>query len=413
MKLILQLSVRNILRNKRRNAMLFAAIAVAVACVAGMNTIIRGFQADMMEGAVENLTGHIKLYAPGYRDDPSIEHGFELAPDFAPEAVLKASEVDEPQQHPEILGWAPRVRIPGVIMSERETRGVQLVGIDPAAEEISFLADVPFTGEQLTSADDKRVFIGKELAKQLETEVGRRIVVISQGPDGRNRERGYRVAGLFDADGTGLEKLYVFTGLHALQGLLDSEQMVTEISIRLREEPASVSYQAALEELFNQLEVLSWQQLNPQAAAMFLFADGAIYIWFVMMMSALTFGLINTLIASVMERVKELGMLRALGMRKRTVIAQVVVESTIVMAIGVACGLLLGFLLYLSVADGIDLSSFAEGMEMAGMRNLLVPRLWISDVVQVAAMSLVLGVIASLYPAWRAVALKPLEALRT
>lgn len=380
--------------------MLFAAIAMAVACVSGMNTIIRGFQIDMMDSAVENLTGHYKIYAPGYQDDPSIEHGFELAPNFTP---------DVPPD--KLMGWAPRVRIPGVIMSERETRGVQLVGIDPASEEISFLASVPIDGEQLTSADDKRVLIGKELAKQLETSVGRRIVVISQGVDGRNRERGYRIAGTFDADGTGLEKMYVFTGLNALQSLLDSKA-ITEVSIRLQEQAQELTLKKMLTEVFVDLNVLDWQELNPQAAAMFLFADGAIYIWFVLMMSALTFGLVNTLIATVMERVKELGMLRALGMQKRTVVAQVVLESTIIMSIGVIFGLFAGFLMYLSLADGIDLSSFSEGAELAGMGSVLTPKLETADFAQVALMSLGLGVLASLYPAWRAVKIQPLDAMR-
>lgn len=400
LKLIWQLSIRNILRYRRRNAMLFSAIAVAVACVAGMNTLIRGFQADMMESAVENLTGHVKILAPGYRDDPNISHSFALADSFTPDVPADT-----------LMGWAPRVRVPGVIMSERETRGIQLVGVDPAAEDISFLADVPFQGEFLTGPEDKRVLIGLELARQLETVVGRRIVVITQGADGKNRERGYRIAGIYDAEGTGLERLFVFTGLGALQTLLDVET-VTEVSIRLHAEPARNSVKDMMRATFSQLDVLDWQELEPQAAAMFLFADGAIYIWFVMMMSALTFGLVNTLVASVMERVRELGMLRALGMQRRMVLLQVVTESTVIMAIGVGFGLLGGFLIYLSLADGIDLSAFSEGVEMAGMSSYLVPRLYPADFVQVALMSLALGIVASVYPAWRAIKIDPLTAIR-
>ncbi len=404
MKLILQLSFRNILRHRRRNIMLFAAIAVAVAGVSSMNTLIRGFQYDMMDSAVSNLTGHMKVHAPGYRDDPSIQLGFELAADFEP---------DVPPQM--LLGWAPRVRIPAVIMSERETRGVQLVGVDPAAESISFLGDVPIQGEALNSADDGRVLIGLELARQLETQIGRRLVIITQGADGLNRERGFRIAGTYDAEGTGLEKIFVFSGLTRLQQMLDSES-VTEVSVRLTEEPASVSGKQAIKDalagFFIDLDVKDWQELEPQAAAMYLFADGAIYIWFVLMMSALTFGLVNTLVASVMERVKELGMLRALGMRKLLVVTQVVVESTIIMAIGVVVGLAGGFLIFYAMRDGLDLSAFAEGVEMAGMSSVLMPVLDSADFLLVAVMSLVLGVLASLYPAWRAVKVDPLEAMR-
>ena len=112
-----------------------------------------------------------------------------------------------------------------------------------------------------------------------------------------------------------------------------------------------------------------------------------------------------------MERVKELGMMRALGMRRRTVILQVVIESVIMMAVGVIAGTLLALGIYFWLADGIDLSMWAEGIEMAGMSTLLVPVLLPADMILVAFMSLVLGFLASLYPAWRVVKLSPLEAL--
>ena len=400
LKLIVQLSLRNLTRHKRRNLMLFAAIAVAVGGVTSMNTLIRGFQADMLDSAVSNLTGHIKIYAPGYRDDPNIQRGFELAEDFQP---------DVPAQ--DLLGWAPRIRVPAVIMSERETRGIQLVGVDPAAEVISFLSTVEITGENLADADDRRVLIGRELARQLETKVGRRLVIITQGADGLNREKGFRIAGTFDSEGTSLEKIFVFTGLAGLQSMLDSGS-VTEVSIRLHSEPKTISVKEVLIDFFIGLEVRDWQELEPQAAAMYIFADGAIFIWFALMMSALTFGLINTLIAAVMERVKEFGMLRAIGMRKSVIIAQVVIESTVIMTIGVAVGLVIGCLIFLAFADGIDLSAFAEGVEGFGMRSKLVPVMLVSDLVLVATLSLALGVLASVYPAWRAVKITPLEALR-
>lgn len=399
-KLLWQLSIRNILRHKRRNMLLFAAIAVAIMGVTSMNTLIRGMQVDMLESAVENLTGHIKLHMPEYRDDPTIDKGFPIDDGFTP-----------PVAPEEMMGWAARIRIPAVIMSERETRGVQIVGVDPAAEKISFLDDVPVSGEPLSDEDDGRILIGKELARQLETEIGRRIVLITQGVDGRNREKGYRIVGTYDADGTGLEKIYAFTGLKSLQGLLDTQD-VTEVSIRLFEEPKTISVKDMLVGAFTDLSVLDWQELEPQAAAMYLMADSAILIWFLLLMSALTFGLVNTLITSVMERVRELGMVRALGMPKGMVVMQVVVESSVIMLVGVIVGTVAGYLIFLLISDGIDLTAFAQGAEMAGMRSIWTPVLVWGDIILVAGLSLLLGVLASLYPAWRAVKVKPLDAMR-
>ena len=401
LKLLLQLSSRNLFRHKRRNFMLLLAICVAVAGVVLTNSLIRGMQFDMREAAVANLTGHIKILAPGYLDDPNIEKSFHLAAGWEPE--IPAAELE---------GWAARIRIPAVIMSERETRGVQFVGIDPAQEHISFLGDVDYQGEPLEDAADRRVIIGAELARQLETEVGRRLVLITQGIDGKNREAGFRIAGTYDAEGTSLEKQFVFTGVEALKALVEAD-VVTEVSIKLTRDPQEFSIKAALVDFFVGLDVLEWQELEPQAAAMFVYVDSAILIWFMVIMGALIFGLVNTLITAVMERVREFGMLRAVGMKPRSVVAQVVLESTLIMTAGITIGLGTGWLLTTQwLGDGIDLSQWAEGMELAGMRTHLMPRLLYEDLVLVASLSLAFGIVAAVYPAWRAVKIKPLEALR-
>ena len=400
LKLLVQLSWRNLWRHRRRTGILLTTICFAVGGVLVLNTFLRGMQVSMAEMAIDNLNGHIKVLAPGYLDDPGIKKSFELQPPGTPELAVDG-----------IKGWAPRVRVPAVIMSERETRGVQFVGVVPGSEDISFLGDVILDGENLSGPDDKRILLGRALAEQLETGVGRRIVLVTQGVDGSNRESGYRIAGVYDAVGTGLEKVFVFTGLTTVQEML-SVAAVTELSVRLTEESQSPRVLRSLKSAFGDLDVRTWQDLEPQAAMMFEFADRAVLIWFLIVMAALTFGLVNTLVTAVMERVRELGMLRALGMRRGTVIAQVVIESMLTMAIGIAVGVVLGLLGYLWLADGIDLSAFAEGMEMSGIKPELVPKLWARDIYVVAGLSLVLGFLASIYPARRAVKVQPLDAMR-
>jgi ABC-type lipoprotein release transport system permease subunit len=398
--LLAQLSLRNIVRHRRRNLMLLLAIAVAVLTVLMANTVIRGMQYDLREQTVANLNGHIKIHAPGYLDDPGITRGFELAAGWEP--VGNASEIE---------GWAARIRIPAVIMSERETRGIQFVGIDPARESISFLGKARYAGEPLSTASDRRIIIGKEMADVLETRVGRRLVIITQGADGLNREAGFRIAGIYDIEGTAIEKMFVFTGVMALQNMVDAT-VVTEVSVRLVDDAFQLSMLDALLDFFADLEVKTWQQLEPLAAAFFLFAESAIYLYFFIIMTALIFGLVNTLVTSVMERVHELGMLRAVGMRPGAVVMQVVLESTFIMMIGVAIGLTLGWLLFQLLPPVLDLSSFGEGFEKFGMPAKIHLRLHVADMILITVMSMVFGVLASLYPAKRAVKISPLEALR-
>jgi ABC-type lipoprotein release transport system permease subunit len=290
------------------------------------------------------------------------------------------------------------------------------VGIDPATEaKLSFLGKAEINGQLLTGPQDGRLLLGAALAEQLDTGAGKRVVVMSQGSDGKTREAGFRISATYDAEGSGLERAFAFTGVQALQSMLDARG-VTEVSVRLTEDryrsAAAESLRQGLDAESGKLVVLDWRELEPQAAAMVAFADTGIGIWLAIMLLALAFGLVNTLITAVMERIHELGMLRAIGMRKGAVILQVVTESCLVVLVGVAIGIGVGAALVFWVRDGIDLSAWAAGVELAGLRAVLTPRLLWSDIVLITGISLVFGVLASLYPAWQAVRLSPLEALR-
>ncbi|MGI9325971.1 MAG: ABC transporter permease [Pseudomonadales bacterium] len=402
--MLLQLSIRNLLRHRRRNGLLLAVIVIAVAGVVLTNALIRGFQHDMADSAVANLTGHLSIVAPGYFDDPNIAHSFELTQE------LQQSLDQLSARSGLVMGWTARVRVPAVIMSERETRGITLVGVAQEEESISFLGEVSTAGAALGGADERGILIGAALAEQLETAIGRRLVLMSQGYDGSNQEAGYRIVGTFDAEGSGLEKQFAFTGRETLQKMLGTAN-VTEASVRMRREPDDGRILSELAANNPNLAVHSWQELQPQAAVMFEFADLIILIWFLIMMGALSFGLINTLVTAVMERIRELGLLRALGMQAGSVVQQVVIESMLLMLAGLVLGIGFGALLVYWLGDGIDLSRWAQGMEMAGMRSVLRPVLETKDLLLVAVLSLVLGLLASLYPARKAVNIEPLEAL--
>ena len=127
---------------------------------------------------------------------------------------------------------------------------------------------------------------------------------------------------------------------------------------------------------------------------------------------ALSFGLVNTLVMAVFERIREIGLMLALGMRPIAILAQVIIESLLLLAIGLAFGTLLAWLTVLPFRDGMDLSIVGEGMEMFGMSNVLYPQLTLDDVLLANVVVLVLGFIASLSPAWRASRYEPMDAIR-
>jgi ABC-type lipoprotein release transport system permease subunit len=400
--MLFNLSLRNIVRYRRRNFFLFAAIAVAVGGTTLSNALIRGWQVDMLETAVSGLTGHIKLQAPGFADDPSLQNAF---------SSLTPISLDDDVP---ILGFAQRINIPAVISSERETRGVALVGVDPANEGISLYRDFVIEGEDLGGPEDGRLLIGKALAETLQTRVGRRVVVIMEGADGKSRERGYRIAGVFDAQMKISEELLVFTGLEAMQAALGNTQLrtpITELSLVLQAEEDRGVAQRELAAQHPQLVVKDWREMQPHLAEIVDLVDATMAIWFFLIMSALTFGLVNTLIATVMQRTRELGMLRALGMNQGLLLIQVVMECVGIMVVGVIAGLLLGIAMVFGLGDGIDLSAFSESVEAFGMSTVLKPVLTLEDLLLFGGLSVLVGVFASYFPARRALKISPLMAM--
>ena len=396
-----QLAWRNLWRQRRRNLTMLVALSFAVMGVIFLNAFLRGMTAQMADGAINSMVGHVKVLQPGYRDDPGIARSFVLESEWSPE--IPAGQLQ---------GWARRVRVPAVIMSERETRGIEFIGIDPAQESISFVADWTIEGEGLQGPDDRRILVGKSLAEQLETAAGRRLVIVTQGADGRSREAGYRIAGLYQSEHSALEKFHVFTGIEAAQALLVLDT-VTEVSVRLTDEKYQPTVLQSLIATFVGLNVFDWQTLQPMAATMMQLSDAMIYILFIIVMSALVFGLVNTVVTAVMERYREIGMLRALGMRAGAVLLQIVTESTLIMIMGVAIGTAAGGGLCWWLSDGVDLAAFSEGLEAFGLSSkLLVPTIVPADLAFVVVASLVMGVVASFFPALRAVRLNPLEAMR-
>jgi ABC-type lipoprotein release transport system permease subunit len=398
--LLLQLAWRNLWRNTRRNLILAVAVALGVATLLVAVAIVRGWQGDLQDDTVIAAGGHLKVLAPGYRDEPDARFAF--VPPTALLASLDAARVP----------WTTRIALPVVIMSERETRGVQLLAGDIAWErQHGALADARIRGTPLAGPDDGRLLLGAELARRLETRPGKRVVLMLGDADGVTHEVGMLVAGTYDVDGTGTELAVAYTGLRALQPLLAAERRVTEVALHLPDERALARWRQDLGEQLPALESLTWRELSPQGAALIAFVDGSIWITFVIFLAALSFGVTNTLVAAVLERARELGLMFVLGMRRGQVVVQVLVESVFVVTLGLLLGLAAGGLWVWSLADGIDLTRWAAGIEMAGMKALLVPDLWASDVVLVSLLVVVLGMLGAIYPAWRAVRLDPLEAL--
>ena len=395
---------RNLWRNHRRTLIMLTAIAIGLWGMIWMTALMRGMVDQMIDSSISTLSGHIQIHAEGFLDDPSIERSMPPARDNPALLALLDS--------PRVTHWSERIRVPAVIRSERDVFGVTLVGINPQQENgLSFIADSVTEGEYLADTHDSHVLIGRKLLERLETKPGRRIVLMSQDPDNNIAERGFRIGGIFDTDLQATETSYVFTGIETARALLKMGNGVSEISLLGPDYRNLDALAADVHAAAGEADTKTWLELDTYMASMLDVMDGVIFVWFGIIFLALSFGLVNTLLMAVFERTREIGLLQALGMPPGNILIMVLVESVIMLLIGLAAGNLLSWLTILPIQDGIDISAVAAGLEWAGMSSTLLPAVKSPDVLLANAIVLLLGIAASLFPAWRASRKVPVEAI--
>jgi ABC-type lipoprotein release transport system permease subunit len=403
LEILAMLAWRNLWRNHRRTIIMISAITVGVWAMIFMTALMRGMVNDMLRGGIQTLPGHVQIHHPGFRDDPSVNNLISAT----------GTALDEIFSDNGFEPWASRVKVPAVISSERESRGVTLFGIDPAAEaQITFVADDIAEGRHLEDEADSGVVIGRKLADKLDTRLGKRVVLMSQDPDNEIADRGFRIVGIFDSDPDSLEETFVFAGRATIQKMLGIGDRVTEV-VFLAADYQNVEplYKRVSELAGPDVDVEPWYELDKYLSTMLNMMDGFVLVWIVVVFLALSFGLVNTLVMAVFERIREIGLMLALGMRPANILGQIVVESLLLLVIGLALGNAFAWMTVVPLKDGIDISVVAEGMDMMGASSMLYPDLQIHDVIMANIVVLALGFLASLSPAWRASRYQPVEAI--
>ena len=400
--LLLTLAWRNLWRHRGRTAAILFALALGIWSMVGLAALSRGSLEGQLQKAIANLTGHIQIHAPGYRDDPAIEFRMP-APDGALTSALSESS---------IRAWAGRVRVPAVIASERESAGVTLVGIEPQREKgLSFIATAVTDGRYLESPDDVGLLLGRKLADRLETALGRRVVVMSQDVSNQVGDRGFRVVGIFDAEPEAIESGFVFVGRATAQQMLGMGDTISEIAVRGEDRNRLAVPLGALRAAAPALDVEPWTVVEPLLTLTEEIVNVILIIWYAIVFAAMSFGLVNTLLMAVFERTREFGLFQALGMPPRHILGQVLVESLILLVIALVIGNLGALATVHALRDGLDLSAFAQGMEYFGVSPIIYPALSVGDLTIANTLVAGLGLLASLYPAWRAARHVPIEAL--
>ena len=404
MRMLIKIAWRNLWRNKRRSAIVLLSIVVGMATIVLFDTLSMGMVNQMLRNRVGNHIGHIQIHRAGYHDNPQV-----AAVIPQPRSVEQAI-----RQTPHVRYYAPRVLAFGLASSAMSSAGIQLVGIDPQKEQhITLIASSIKKGRYLQN-NPHEILISTRLAKKLNVQLGEKIVLLANTVTGAVGSDVFRVVGLYETFDSNFDRTYIYIPIAEARKLLEIPDGVHEFVIIAD----AIDWIPAIKEhlrgaLSASLEVLSYRDIIPLLVAQLQLYQEMIAIYYVVVGLAIAFGIVNTLLMAIFERVHEIGVLMAIGMRPLKLFWMLLLEAAVLGYLGTALGLIIALLLYWPLSHtGINLAMFSESLRSFGVGAIIYPVLTPAAVVNSVVTLPLVSIVAAVYPAWRATRFQPMEAIR-
>lgn len=424
---VFKLAWRNVWRNHRRSGITIAAMTLALVVELLYSGMVSGLVYGMEDDATAFELGDVQVFAEGYLTKPSL---YDKVPDH--DAVIERLQAD---------GYRATARLfsGGLAASGELSAGVSFVGIDPVSDAATLdLAQAMAEGQWLDDSDPKGVVVGRGLSRTLALELGDEVVVLSQGSDGSMANDLFEVRGILMSVAAGMDRsailmtegtfreMMVFPhGAHKIFVRRPAEVTLDEAAAHVRRvvglpEPVEVApgsaaqaADAPVDQAGPAIDVMTWKEVSPFLAQYIDSVAGVIVVLYVIIYLAVGILILNAMLMAVFERIREFGVLKAIGFGPLQVMSIMMLEGMFQAVVATICGLILAApgMWYLQV-HGINMAALG-GMEMAGMT---MPPMWqarfeVATAQVPVIMLFVIVFLAVLYPAVKAARVSPVDAM--
>jgi ABC-type lipoprotein release transport system permease subunit len=429
----LKLAWRSLLRHKRRSLITGVAISLSLALILFSVGISADSHERLADQGVRMGSGHVVVQAKGYQLEGTLDRVVEQT-----QSVVKTAKA-----LPHVRAVAVRVRAEGLISAAEHSVGIAVSGVDPIAETAA--SDLPkklVAGSYLRARDQMPfsntpadIVLGTKLARKLEVNVGDRVVLTvsprkrpdraqsstkdsGDGRRGQTRSAAFIVRGLLETGVATLDGFYAEVPISAARTLYElSPGQSSQVALILSTQYQSGQTAQALAVRLSRadLEVLPWQRAMRELYDALVLDDGSFYVMIGIIFLLVAIGIFNTVLMSVVERTRELGLMMAIGTSRRRLFGLVLGEALLLALLATTIGVALGLAFHFYIAStGIDLAQFAGEVEMGGvpLAGTIYSKLSLGVVLSWAASIIALVVVSSIYPAWRATRLLPVQAMR-
>lgn len=400
--MILTIAWRNIWRNKLRSSVLIIAMALGLSGGIISVAIMNGMFEDRIKNAIYIETSHLQIHQKDYLINEDEKY-------IIPNAQ---SLIDSLKTDLKINCIAGRTKIFGMVTTAHGSAYSYVNGVIPQDERIlTKLKDQIIDGEFfIDNKKGNQIIISKKIADDLKLDIGSKPVISFA-----NSKVPFKVVGIFKTTNSMFDGMQVFVPRDNLvKNNICNENSIHEIAILLNDDKNLNQITSELNQNYNNLEARTWIKIQPEVGMMVDMLDTMAYSTMAFILLALTFGIVNTMLMVILERTKEIGMLMAIGMSRARVFLMIIVETILLSLVGAIIGMILSLIpIILFQKSGLNLSAYGEGMEAMGYSSLIYPTIEPGFFIGLTIMVIITAVLASLYPALKALKLNPVQAIRS
>ncbi len=403
--MILLMAWRNIWRNKARSMVIMLSVAIGLLAGIGVLALYKGMMKSRVRTVIDSEVAHLQLHHADFKKD------------YHPAYLLPGANalLQKVQSYPEVKMAVPRSLAQGMLVTTTGSAGVQINGVVPQLEYgASHLREKLIAGDGFHEAKKNEILIGKKLADKMKLKTGSKLVLTFTDTADNLVSSAFRVAGIYQSGNAPLDEANVYVLLTTLNELLLTGDAFHEIAILLNRDEDLQAVQEKLRSAYPSLLVESWKEISPETELMVKTVDEYSYIIMIVILVALAFGILNTMLMSVLERTKEIGMMVALGTPRLSIFLLVLLETVFLTIAGTPIGLLAAYLITGHYQKhGLDLSGMGKDMMASfGFDTTIYPSFPWEKLIIILILVVGTALLSCLLPALKALRLKPVEALR-
>lgn len=399
---IIKMAYRDLLRNKRRSFFSALALGIGLALLLLMASVISGEMRYSMETAVKLQSGHLQVQAKTY-DEVKNSLAFEDLIPNPEEISAKIAALDQ------VAAATPRLIASGILANGNETNGVRLFGIDPQS-----IANSPFqkeilSGDFLQPDDRSGIMIGEALAKKMDLKAGDTVNLMANTSNGDVDQQLFTIRGVYTTRTPAFDDFTVLIPISKAQALTKTEGRASLIFVLLKDANQTEMVRKALQT--DQMKIVTYLEMNDMIIQMEEFSRSYMVVIYLIVLAITATVIVNTLIMSVFERTREIGILSAIGMKGSRIMSMFFVESSFLAIGGIIAGLVIGGLMvYYASTVGFYFGDVGSNGLLIGER--IYAYLKLDDAITLTILAFVVAILAALYPAIMAARLEPVEAMR-